>query len=530
MTVPPSGYSQDTALPDVVGPDHVPDDAIAMAVASPSELIKNPALELFPVEVFRVQVEEQVGFDPADIESVRFVAGMSANGEPQFGGVFTHQGEVNVDLLASTLGSNGEESEQGALRLRSIEGPPGTVLCNVSPTMIYIGMRDYLAPMLAAKNGKGPLPLLASTIPARPGLNAAIAMESIRPMVSGAAMGQAHLMAPSLQPLAEIPRLTDAIKIYANLDGASGTLELTFLGTDVDAAVRIESILNESLVAARELAIAEVGRSLTTSGESDAMRDAIDSYAARVTKTVIETLAPHRDGVQVTLRIDSPVGIGSAGMIAGLLMPAIQSARVTAGRMSTANNFKRVGLALHNYHSAYRELPRSAIADEDGKPLLSWRVAILPFIEEQELYQKFHLDEPWDSEHNLPLSKKLPAAFETPGTQLRAGETVIQAVVGKDIGMRPIESTKFRDFLDGLSNSILCVEVRPEAAVPWSKPADAEFDLEDPLANLKGTPDDGFHVLIGDGAVSFLNDKIEPGLFKALLTRAGKEIIQEVLP
>jgi hypothetical protein len=173
---------------------------------------------------------------------------------------------------------------------------------------------------------------------------------------------------------------------------------------------------------------------------------------------------------------------------------------------------------MHNYHSAYNRLPAPAITDADGKPLLSWRVAVLPFIEEQALYEQFRLDEPWDSEHNLPLSKQLPKAFATVGLRLPPGQTVLHAVVGDEIGLRPSEKTAFRDFLDGLSNTILVIESTADSAVPWSKPDDVKIDLDDPLAKFIGSPRKSFRVGMGDGSVTSLTDDIDPAKFKAMLT------------
>jgi hypothetical protein len=95
------------------------------------------------------------------------------------------------------------------------------------------------------------------------------------------------------------------------------------------------------------------------------------------------------------------------------LLPATQSAREAARRAQCTNNIKQIMLAMHNYHSANNSFPRD-ITDKDGKPLLSWRVAILPYIEQAELYNKFKLDEPWDSPHKKELLKEMPTSFNCP--------------------------------------------------------------------------------------------------------------------
>src|SRR5206468_6219088 len=109
------------------------------------------------------------------------------------------------------------------------------------------------------------------------------------------------------------------------------------------------------------------------------------------------------------------VGMETPVLIA-LLLPAVQAAREAARRAQCVNNLKQIGLAMHNYHSSKDSLPPSAIVDKDGKPLLSWRVAILPYIEQQPLYDKFKLDESWDSPNNRQLLKYMPAVYFCPST------------------------------------------------------------------------------------------------------------------
>ena len=96
------------------------------------------------------------------------------------------------------------------------------------------------------------------------------------------------------------------------------------------------------------------------------------------------------------------------GEQAGLPIPAVQAARTAAATQSN-NHIKQLGLAVHNYNSVYNHLPQQAIFGKDGKPLLSWRVALLPYLDQAVLYKKFKLDEPWDSPHNHALLKYMPS-------------------------------------------------------------------------------------------------------------------------
>jgi len=88
------------------------------------------------------------------------------------------------------------------------------------------------------------------------------------------------------------------------------------------------------------------------------------------------------------------------GILVALLLPAVQSAREAARRAQCSNNLKQIALAFHNYHDTYRTFPPAYIPDEDGNPKHSWRVLILPFLEQRALYEQYNFDEPWDSPNN----------------------------------------------------------------------------------------------------------------------------------
>src|SRR6202789_1676353 len=127
----------------------------------------------------------------------------------------------------------------------------------------------------------------------------------------------------------------------------------------------------------------------------------------------MSSLSPKRRDRAFTL-IELLVVIAIIAVLIALLLPAVQAAREAARRAQCVNNLKQIGLAMHNYHSANDAFPMPAITDKDGKPLLSRRVAILPYIEKQELYNKFKLEEPWDSPHNKALLKEMPTTYLCP--------------------------------------------------------------------------------------------------------------------
>ena len=144
----------------------------------------------------------------------------------------------------------------------------------------------------------------------------------------------------------------------------------------------------------------------------------------------------------------------------------------------------QVILGALNYESAYQKFPTDFL-NKDGSPLLSWRVAVLPFIGEQGLYKSFKLDEPWDSEHNKPLLKKMPRLFQDPFSKSpQQQETRIQCLSGKDGTFS--NALTFDDVKDGTNNSIAVVV--SDVAVPWTKPTDHSVDLDKPWSNLSKLP------------------------------------------
>jgi RNA polymerase sigma factor (sigma-70 family) len=179
---------------------------------------------------------------------------------------------------------------------------------------------------------------------------------------------------------------------------------------------------------------------------------------------------------------------------------------VAANLTRSQNNLKQLGLAFHNYNDSFGSLPPSAISDRQGKPLLSWRVAILPFIEQDALYKEFHLDEPWDSEHNKKLLERMPDLYKLPGIRNKPGMTAYQVFVGKDALFFGTRKSRIPASIpDGTSNTVLVAEAAE--MVPWTKPADIPFGDEDPRGQVGGWYGDLVNVGICDGSARTVNRK-----------------------
>ncbi|MBV9125549.1 MAG: DUF1559 domain-containing protein, partial [Planctomycetes bacterium] len=190
------------------------------------------------------------------------------------------------------------------------------------------------------------------------------------------------------------------------------------------------------------------------------------------------------------------------------------------------NNLKQIGLALYNYHDANRHFPAVANFDKDGKPLLSWRVQLLPYLEQQGLYNEFHQDEPWDSEHNKKLIDRMPAVFHCPAQKsLSRGKTTYLAPVGKGTMFTGKgDGLTIPYVTDGTSNTIFIVDADAEHAVPWTKPDDLTYDPKKPQAGLSHAHQGLLPTLFVDGSVHYLRNTIDADNLRGLFTINGGEV------
>ena len=237
-------------------------------------------------------------------------------------------------------------------------------------------------------------------------------------------------------------------------------------------------------------------------------------------------------------------GLALAGIIAGsigslvtlfivlpviLLVPAVHKVREAAGRAQSTNNLKQIALAMHNYHDAYGAFP-TAGGGPGQHANLSWRVTLLPFVEEELLHKQFDLTEPWDSPHNKTLLEAMPRVFAMPGVNDPPGMTRYRVFVGPHAafdmpapGDRAPRGRRVAQFTDGTANTILVVEAAD--AVRWTKPEELEFAEGRPLPHLS-TVYGGCNAAMADGSIRLLPPDIPEAKLRAMITIDGGEIVK----
>jgi hypothetical protein len=183
-----------------------------------------------------------------------------------------------------------------------------------------------------------------------------------------------------------------------------------------------------------------------------------------------------------------------------------------AGRPLEATRAVHLAFALLDYEKEHGTLPPAATFSLDGKPLLSWRVLVLPYLGERELYQQFKLDEPWDSPHNIPLLRQMPQVFALPDEE-ESQVTNYQVVVGSGAAFEGRKGIKLADFTDGLGQTLLVVQAADPVA--WTMPADLLYEPGKPLPRFK---DKGYGVL-ANGANLLIPGRMSDATLRALITR-----------
>ena len=209
-----------------------------------------------------------------------------------------------------------------------------------------------------------------------------------------------------------------------------------------------------------------------------------------------------------------------------LALPAIQTAREAGRKTQCRSNLRQIGMALHNYNSRFGCFPPAYIPDENGQPMHSWRVLILPYLGRQDLYDQYDFDEPWDSPANAALADQMPREYTCPTDPDEfTNTTSYVAAVGPDRMFPSADARKLNEVTDGTSNTIAVMEYGG-SPINWLEPRDGPpsnnaTTVQRPSSHHHG----GGMILRGDASVQFLQDNVPPEMVEAMLTVNGGEFV-----
>lgn len=499
---------------------HTPGSTIAIISAWPRKLASKQRMQLAPLEVITAAGIEQIGVDPLKIERFDFMLGMPGIQGPVGGALIQFSEPVRMDQFNPQLFDGAGLQNENDLEFQRLQAPFETIVHLLDDQTLIVGTAAFARQMIAPGGQPSRVGNIVAQVKSEQDMMAIVSVSTLRPLILGVLEGQARdLPPPVAMNVSQLVESTDFAAVRLII-GESDQMQLVLSGNDASGADTIEQSLQEIFEFAKESAVAEFKSQIPRDTPTG---DAMHQYIDRLSGELMAMITPRRSGNRLILEAEEFQNMSVIGTMVGLLLPAVQASREAARRMHSSNNLKQIGLAMHNFADTYRAFPATAGLDDEGNPLISWRVAILPFIEEQELYERFRLDEPWDSEHNIQLLEEMPDVYKHPSRPTQPGHTVYQAPVSDESLLRLTEPTRFADITDGTSNTIMILETAADVAVPWTAPEDYEIDEDDPGANL--FVNRITQAVFGDGSVRVLAETIDANVLRALFTRAGGEVV-----
>lgn len=504
---------------------YLPQDSIVVFAIDMATIQNNKDLEVVPWEVASAAGKEYVGVDPLLASQVWGAVGLPSLAGPEIGIHITTSQPVNIDdLKPEFFGPAKTSAKAPDVKLRPMTDTPMSVVQNKNG--ILFGTEATLRKMMAARGtpSKHIAMLAADKDPVR----VAIAIEPLRDLIiTSLEQYQFMLTADIVSDLTELVNKTDYVYMQSTI-GYDISTKIHFGAADEASAKQVQELLVGLRAQGFDQILNQINAQMSYVSMSDELRTAWGEYLTRARGLIEASTEPVLADNRATIELKNIQSYYLTSMVFGMLVPAFEAARFSIEEAAPANNLKEIGLAFHNHESAFKKFPPRAITDDEGKPLLSWRVKLLPFVEESSLYNEFHMDEPWDSEHNKELLAKMPDAYKNPRVDLPEGFTTYVAPYGGRDEKRTIwdiENCGFRNVTDGTSNTIMFVEVNAEAAVPWTKPDDFDIAAKSLLEFLLKSPEGGV-IGICDGSVYNFDDSLDEEILDALLSAGGGEVVQ----
>lgn len=510
---PPGARPADPALAPI------PTDSFAFVSVKASKLWDNPAakpLRDWVAAQKDAPLDSLLGVAPADLDRLTlFLPTPPDDGEPLL--LVTTRKPYNEARMLKALGVGREDGPRrpGKVtgRVFEIDGPLGSVALLDDRTLLFVPRLD---------RGAGPV-LVAQLVARKPD----------GPLAAALIEAQAHDFTAALDVrglgglLADGPGLEKELAPFlVLLQAKSATLTADF---DKTAKIRLVMNFPDAATAKRAAPVLEEGmKTLAEKFAAEKGGPAFEKSWAAWGATVLKGAKATATGNDVVATADVPYADDLAKLAAALP----KSLGVARGNARAINNLKQLALAFHNYEGAFAFFPSDVAPG--GDKAMSWRVQILPFVEQENLYKQVDMTKPWDDPANLKVleAMEMPKVFEHPGRPAPKGHTyfrVFSFPKGAKGNDRPFfeegkRGPKIGEIPDGTSNTLMIVEAGE--AVPWYKPDVLAYDGKLPLPQLGDKEADLFLAAMADGSVRTLRpSKVGEVNLRALITRAGGEVV-----
>lgn len=494
---------------------YVPSNADVVAVVRPGQVFNSAFGKIFsawadgPSPI--LAMKKETGLDPAKFEQI-VLAGVIGSSPRPVGVVVAQYSEA--DKIQPLLPKSKPLGDVGGVSLFGLP-EEGLVWGAIDGKTVIFGSVFEVTKSLSGGKGSPLLERKAWGLVKNAPVSVIVKSEAIRAAHKAPAESTVHT------PQAELQRMlmffgvaapyweeTDALAAQLQVEKEISLNIVTESGSEGQAQE----------VAATATALATLGKNfLKTLQESNQLKQPVHimlTDAARETLGKVKATASG-NSTSVTLLL------ADQEKVAAVLPALISNARLEAQRMTSMNNMKQIMLALHNYHSAFGKLPPAILYGPDGKTPYSWRVAILPFIEQDALYRQYKFDEPWDSENNKKVLAQVPRTYQDPSEVGKSTNTSYFAVAGvKTIINLGTAGADFVNITDGTSNTIAVVDAKKDT--PWTKPEDIDVDT---AAAKLGYQDDQFLAGFGDGSVRMIKKSIDATMLKWLFIRDDGNVV-----
>lgn len=304
-------------------------------------------------------------------------------------------------------------------------------------------------------------------------------------------------------------------------------LKVLTLVSDIQGSTEHDRLFLDYDVANKAADVAAKVRALLTLAKFGlaAARDKVPEDVSRQVLAVLNKTEVSSQGSVVQLTTTYDVAKMMAALKPALEM--VNKVREAAALTQAQNNVKQILLALIDCADATGLLPTAGITDPTGRPLHSWRVAVLPYLGAQEkaLYDKIRRTEPWDSQFNRQFHNQMPRVFEVPYAAAPAGQTFLQGFSGPGTPFPGKQGIRYpAAFTDGTSNTVLIVEANQ--AVPWMAPRDIAYSAQvSPLLQIGHHLAGGTLVGMADGSVRMVPRTVSEATWRAVITPSGGEVL-----